>query len=112
MPRYTNIQEVFDLMQSNFLPDAAAGLTAVIQFDLTGEGGEPYYLTIVNNTGTVSKGTADNPNLVLTITANDYLALTNGELNPMNAFMQGKLKVKGDMALAMKFQSLFRPATA
>jgi len=31
----------------------------------------------------------------------------NGELNPMMAFMQGKIKVKGEMALALKLQSIF-----
>jgi putative sterol carrier protein len=28
--------------------------------------------------------------------------LMNGDLNPMTAFMMGKLKIKGDMAVAMK----------
>lgn len=37
----------------------------------------------------------------------DFLALTKGELNPMNAVMSGKLKIKGDMGIAMKLQSLF-----
>ncbi len=32
--------------------------------------------------------------------------LKNGELNPMMAVMSGKVKIKGDMGLAMKLQSL------
>ena len=32
--------------------------------------------------------------------------LRRGELNPMMALMNGKVKVKGDMSLAMKLQSL------
>jgi putative sterol carrier protein len=37
-----------------------------------------------------------------------FLALKNGELNPMMAVMSGKIKIKGDMGLAMKLQSLIQ----
>lgn len=37
-----------------------------------------------------------------------FLALKNGELNPMMAVMSGKVKIKGDMGLAMKLQSLIQ----
>jgi putative sterol carrier protein len=36
----------------------------------------------------------------------DFLAIVNGKLNPQMAFMSGKLKVQGDMGLAMKLQQL------
>ncbi|MDP6907997.1 MAG: SCP2 sterol-binding domain-containing protein [Flavobacteriales bacterium] len=36
----------------------------------------------------------------------DLLAMLSGELNPMNAFMAGKLKVKGDMSVAMKLGTI------
>jgi len=37
----------------------------------------------------------------------DFLGLTKGTLNPMTAVMSGKVKIKGDMSVAMKLQSLF-----
>ena len=37
----------------------------------------------------------------------DFQALISGNLNPMSAFMSGKIKVDGDMGVAMKLQSLF-----
>jgi putative sterol carrier protein len=37
----------------------------------------------------------------------DLDAMLSGDLNPMNAFMGGKLRVEGDMGVAMKLQSLF-----
>ena len=36
----------------------------------------------------------------------DLKNILSGELNPMGAFMSGKLKVKGDMSVALKLQSV------
>ena len=33
----------------------------------------------------------------------DLVAIAQGKLNPQMAFMQGKMKIKGNMAAAMKF---------
>jgi len=40
------------------------------------------------------------------ISTEDLVALSKGELNPMMAFMSGKIKIDGDMSVAMKLQSL------
>ena len=45
--------------------------------------------------------------LTITMAASDYLDMVNGKLNPQMAFMSGKLKIAGDMGLAMKMQQLF-----
>lgn len=37
----------------------------------------------------------------------DFKDMLTGELNPMQAFMGGKMRVDGDMSVAMKLQSLF-----
>ena len=42
--------------------------------------------------------------------AEDFLKLAEGKLNPTSAFMSGKLKIKGDMSLALKLQSLIGSA--
>jgi putative sterol carrier protein len=42
----------------------------------------------------------------ITIAWDDWKALAKGELDPMSAFMTGRLKVHGDMALAMQVQSM------
>ncbi len=40
------------------------------------------------------------------ITEENFKALVSGDLNPMMAFMSGKIKIDGDMGVAMKLQSL------
>ncbi len=49
--------------------------------------------------------------MTLSMAGQDYLDLVNGKLNPQMAFMSGKMKISGDMSLAMKMASLFpRPS--
>ena len=107
MPRVSSVQEVFDAMPAHFLPAQANGLRAVIQFDLSGENGGQWHATIADGALNVANGQAPAPSLTLAASASDYLAIINGELKPMAAFMQGKIKVKGDMPLLLKMQSLF-----
>jgi len=103
----TNIKDVFTNMPSRFNKAAAKGLKAVYQFDLTGEGGGKYHLSIDNETLEVKEGAHASPNITITMAAKDYLDMVNGKLNPQMAFMSGKLKIAGDMGLAMKMQQLF-----
>lgn len=102
----TTAQEIFDMLGSRPLPEQAADINAAIQFDLSGEGGGQWNLAVAGGQVTSAQGTASNPSLTISAEAADYVALFNGQLNPMNAFMLGKLKVKGDMALAMRLQKL------
>ena len=52
-------------------------------------------------------GGVEKPDITFTINSKDWLAIAEGKLNAMNAFMTGKLKVTGDMGLAMKVPQIF-----
>jgi len=101
------VKEIFELMPTRFNKDAAAGMNAVYQFDITGEGGGQWHADIVDGEITVSEGTHDSPNITLTMADQDYIDMVEGRLNGQMAFMSGKLKIKGDMSLAMKIGQLF-----
>lgn len=107
MPQFSNLDEAFEHMESNFQPDKAEGVDAIFQFKMTGENGGDYWMKVQNKEAEMHEGEHDSPTMTITATADDYLALLNGELNAMAAFMQGKIKVKGDMGLALKLQSMF-----
>lgn len=53
----------------------------------------------------VSTEDGDSSTTIIT-TIENLVKLKSGELNPMMAVMGGKVKIKGDMGLAMKLQSL------
>jgi putative sterol carrier protein len=104
------VKDIFREMPNRFNPDAAKGMNAVIQFNLTGDDGGQWHAVIKDGTIQVNEGQHASPNMTLTMAAKDYIDLTLGKLNGQMAFMQGKLKIAGDMGLAMKMQSLFRSA--
>ena len=45
--------------------------------------------------------------MTLKANADDWFAVATGQTNAMQAFMTGKLKILGDMGLAMKIQTMF-----
>lgn len=104
--RMQSAKEVFEAMEGRALPEEADNLRVIIQFDLSGEDGGEWYVTIANRKATVKEGITSFANVTFSSSVGDYLAIVNGELNPVNAFMQGKVRVKGDMGLVMKLQSL------
>ncbi|MFM9946681.1 MAG: SCP2 sterol-binding domain-containing protein [Saprospiraceae bacterium] len=44
----------------------------------------------------------------VTVSLADLEGVMNGSINPMMAFMTGKIKVKGDMGVVMKLQGLLK----
>ena len=106
MPSQQEVAKIFSEMATKVDPTKVSGINATIQFDLSGESGGLYWIKIDNGQAASGEGAADNPNMTLKASADDWLAVYNGELSAMNAFMNGKLKIQGDMGLAMKLQSI------
>ncbi|MFN8321524.1 MAG: SCP2 sterol-binding domain-containing protein [Chitinophagales bacterium] len=53
--------------------------------------------------------TEDKPaDCTISVSQDDLMGMMTGTVNPMTAFMSGKIKVQGDMGVAMKLQSLFK----
>jgi putative sterol carrier protein len=107
MAKVSSINEIFDNLDEGFQPSKAEGVDAVFQFNLTGDNGGQYWVKVANKAAEVHQGEHDAPTMILTASANDYMAMINGDVAPMTAFMQGKVKVKGDMGLALKLQAMF-----
>jgi 3-hydroxyacyl-CoA dehydrogenase/3a,7a,12a-trihydroxy-5b-cholest-24-enoyl-CoA hydratase len=71
-----------------------------------------YEIDLKNGQGTVKKGKPAAADATFTMTDADFEQVCLGKLNPQMAFMQGKMKIKGNMAKATKFTpELFPPPT-
>ena len=103
----TDVKEVFEVIPKRFNSDAAQGLDAVFQFDITGDGGGVWILVIRDGACQVREETHANPNVTLSMTGETWLSILNKELNAVQAFLSGRLKIDGDMMLAQKIPDLF-----
>ena len=104
------VKETFDLMPTKFKAASAAGVNKTIQYDIGGDGGGTWNAVIKDGTCKVAPGAASNPNLTVQMSGQDWLDMLSGKASGQMLFMSGKLKLKGDMGLAMKLGSLFQTA--
>jgi len=103
----SEVAEFFNQVPQKVDKDKIQGMNAVYQFNVTGDGGGEWNVKVANGEAAAAEGTADDPSITLTIAADDFVSLVTGKLNGQTAFLTGKLKIKGDMTLAMKLQSVF-----
>ena len=82
---------------------ADSGLDATLKFDCGSDG--VIVLDGVSKPNSVSNTNLDTDCTIL-ISLENLQALLDGELNAVTGFMSGKLKVEGDMSIAMKLQSV------
>ena len=100
------VAAIFPEIVKRFDPSKAAGLNATIQFDLSGDNGGSYWLRFANDKAESGEGKADDAKMTLKSSADDFANMMAGKLNPMQAFMTGKIKIQGDTGLAMKLMPL------
>lgn len=104
---FESVNEIFEKMPTVFNAAAAAGLDAVIQYHITGDQSGDWYAEIRGDSCKIEKGIHDAPTVALTLADGDWIALCNGQLDGMSAFMSGKLKADGDIMLAQRIPSIF-----
>ncbi len=103
-----NLQALMQQAINAFQPEKAAGMNATIQFHITGDQGGDWVANIQNQNLLVEPGTTPNPNLSISADTKDIFNVIGGKMNPMQAFMQGKVQIKGDMGLAMRLLNVFK----
>ena len=82
----------------------AAEINAVYQFDIDGAGS--WTVDLAAEGGAVSEGAHDDPGCTFTITKDDFESLLDNPANGMMLFVQGRLQVAGNQALALSLQKI------
>jgi putative sterol carrier protein len=101
------IDEIMQRLPAAYDPARAQGLKANVQFDFTSDGGKKYVVRIADTSCTVEEGEIANPDAAVIASQATYQAVAEGRLNVATAFMTGRLKVKGNIQLLMRFQQIF-----
>ncbi|XP_075067061.1 hydroxysteroid dehydrogenase-like protein 2 [Mixophyes fleayi] len=101
------VEDTFSVIGKSINEDTVKSVQGIYQFVLSGAEEGTWYLDLKNDKGGVGKGESPvKANVVMSMDSNDFVKMFTGKLKPTMAFMGGKLKIKGDMALAMKLEAL------
>src|SRR5437879_13311849 len=103
----SGVRAFFDALPSQFHAAAAEGVTAVYQFDLSGKEGGQYQLNIAGQTCRVSPGLHPSPNVTLRMAGEDSVAMLEGRLNVVSAYLNGRLRADGYIGLVMLLAAVF-----
>ncbi len=101
------VAESFEAMQQLFNPAAAAGMNKILQWNISGDDAGKWAFKIADQTCELIPGGVEKPDLTMSMSDKDWLAIAEGTLDPMNAFMTGKVKAAGDVMLGMRVANLF-----
>jgi SCP-2 sterol transfer family len=104
------VDTVIQTMKDRINGDVLTQIDAVIGVDIGGKGAYTIDARAVGGQGMIEGDPASHnleSRFSFAISADDFVKLMNGQLNAMAAAMTGKLKLKGDMAYAMKLAALF-----
>ncbi|KAL4658240.1 hydroxysteroid dehydrogenase-like protein 2 [Arapaima gigas] len=100
------VAETFKIIQGVLSPELVKTTQGVYQFDLTGEHAGFWFIDLKNDAGSAGIGNPSKPDVILTMDSADFVKMFKGNLKPTMAFMSGKLKIKGDMGLAIKLEKM------
>lgn len=105
------LAEVFRQMPGNLDGAAAADVDAVVEWRIGGRddgGHDAWQVTVRDGRARVERGAAAEPDVVFEVGAVDFLRLVAGAVEGPLLFMHGRLRVDGDLVLALRMPQLFR----
>jgi NAD(P)-dependent dehydrogenase (short-subunit alcohol dehydrogenase family)/acyl dehydratase/putative sterol carrier protein len=96
---------VFAELAKRITPEVISKVNGSYRFDLTNAAGEKKSWVVDLKKGGIREST-DNADCIIIMSDDDFIPLMQGKLNAQKAFMEGKVKLKGNMMLAQKLSVL------
>ncbi len=87
--------------------DNLKSIDAIYEFQITGDNGGTWTLDLKNDPISIAEKQGDGPDCTVIMKDESFTKMVNGDLKPQMAFLTGKLKVTGNMGLALKLTALF-----
>ena len=104
------LDEIIRRMEEHFDPEKSADVEEIVNFVITGETDDAtatYQVIITNGTCATSKEITEKPGLVLTLDGVNFLKLAADAVPGMTLYLDGKLKIDGNMIKATRLTGLF-----
>lgn len=99
------LDKVFAAIPATFNTARSRSATASMQYEIrTPEGVQHFYIDIKEGICTTGRGIADSPRATISVGLAEFLRIVTGKLNGMQAYLTGKIKIKGDMFFVTKFE--------
>lgn len=101
------IASTFDVIRGVINDDLVKSTQGIYQFDLSGEHEGVWFLDLKSGSGSAGQGQpSSKADVIMSMDSGDFSKMFAGKLKPTMAFMSGKLRIKGDMTLAIKLEKL------
>lgn len=102
--------QVFQNLKKLLSEELVGKVKGVFQFDLSGKDAGTWYLDLKNGSGSLGNEPAPGgaPDCQMAMDSDLFVDMFAGKSSPTTSFMMGKMKIKGDMALAMKLEKLMK----
>ncbi|XP_074545863.1 hydroxysteroid dehydrogenase-like protein 2 [Halichoeres trimaculatus] len=101
------IESTFSAIRGVINEDVVKSTQGIYQFDLSGEHAGVWFLDLKSGAGSTGQGQPPvKADVVMAMDSNDFSKMFAGKMKPTMAFMSGKLRIKGDMTLAIKLEKL------
>jgi putative sterol carrier protein len=108
MTAISELRASLDELMGRLTPAQTAELDLTVQFDIDGNSGGILHAVISGGDFRLSEGPAAAPNVMLQMSSRDWFDMVAGNKTSQTLFMIGRLRVKGDMMLALHLASLLR----
>ena len=102
----SSLNDVFSGIQAKFDEGSVGDFSATYLFDLDGSGSSQWTIRITDGQGAVEEGDAGDSTCNINMSVENFVNMVTGKANAQMLFMQGKLKVSGNMGQALKLQKV------
>ncbi|MFU0789780.1 MAG: SCP2 domain-containing protein [Virgibacillus proomii] len=104
----SEVKQIIKTMNAAIKENSALvkGIKAVYQFHLKDNDPDTYQFVLRDENSYIAEGIEEKADCTLHIKADNFIKLAKGELNGITAFLSGKLKIEGNMGMALKLEGI------